>query len=468
MMSRDTVLLINPWIHDFAAYDLWLRPMGLLYLAGRLRRCGFEVHWVDCLDRHNPRLLERQTRSSPAGKPDGRGKFYKEEIPKPAIVRGIPRQYGRYGLPPDIFLEELASVPRPRVVLVTSGMTYWYPGVQETIRVTREVFPDARIVLGGTYATLLPEHARAHSGADCVVEGSDVARLNEILEEVTGRAIPPPSNGCFPSEECETAGEDACATADKPAYDLLRNTSSMVVHSSWGCPFRCTYCASWKVSGQFRQRDPHRVVDEIALLHERYQTRHFAFYDDALLFARDGHFQPMMQEIIRRKISATFHTPNAVHPRFIDAAVAALMREANFQTIRIGLETTSPNSQLRTGNKVTVSEFAQAVSFLDGAGYPRKSIEVYAMMGLPGQVAKEVRETLRFVNGEGCTIRLVCYSPIPGTVEWERAVAWSVLPLTTDPLLHNPSVYPVRNSEMSWSVYEELKTMAAELNSTLR
>jgi radical SAM superfamily enzyme YgiQ (UPF0313 family) len=455
-MSRDTVLLINPWIHDFAAYDLWLRPTGLLYLAGRLRRWGFEVHWVDCLDRHNPRLLERQKRSSPAGKPDGRGKFHKEEIPKPPILRDIPRRYGRYGLPPDIFLEELASVPRPRVVLVTSGMTYWYPGVQETIRVTREVFPEARIVLGGTYATLLPEHARAHSGADDVVEGSDVARLSEIFEEATGRAILSPSDGRFPSED------------DKPAYDLLRNTSSMVVHSSWGCPFRCTYCASWKVSGQFRQRDPHRVVDEIALLHERHQTRHFAFYDDALLFARDRHFQPMMQEVIRRKISATFHTPNAVHTRFIDAAVAALMREANFQTIRIGLETTSPVSQLRTGNKVTTSEFAQAVRFLESAGYSRKGIEVYAMMGLPGQDAKEVGETLRFVNGEGCTIRLVCYSPIPGTVEWERAVAWSVLPLTTDPLLHNPSLYPVRNSEMSWSVYEELKTMAAELNSALR
>jgi len=27
------LLLINPWVYDFAAYDLWAKPLGLLYLA---------------------------------------------------------------------------------------------------------------------------------------------------------------------------------------------------------------------------------------------------------------------------------------------------------------------------------------------------------------------------------------------------------------------------------------------------
>ena len=27
------ILLVNPWIHDFAAYDFWLKPLGLLYLG---------------------------------------------------------------------------------------------------------------------------------------------------------------------------------------------------------------------------------------------------------------------------------------------------------------------------------------------------------------------------------------------------------------------------------------------------
>jgi len=31
-MSKN-ILLINPWIYDFAAYDFWMKPLGLLTLA---------------------------------------------------------------------------------------------------------------------------------------------------------------------------------------------------------------------------------------------------------------------------------------------------------------------------------------------------------------------------------------------------------------------------------------------------
>jgi hypothetical protein len=42
------ILLINPWIHDFAAYDFWLKPLGLLYLGGLLRQNGHQIHFIDC------------------------------------------------------------------------------------------------------------------------------------------------------------------------------------------------------------------------------------------------------------------------------------------------------------------------------------------------------------------------------------------------------------------------------------
>ena len=37
------ILLINPWIHDFAAYDFWAKPMGLLIIAGLLKAHGIAV-----------------------------------------------------------------------------------------------------------------------------------------------------------------------------------------------------------------------------------------------------------------------------------------------------------------------------------------------------------------------------------------------------------------------------------------
>ena len=31
------ILLINPWITDFAAYNFWIKPLGLLYIASLLK-----------------------------------------------------------------------------------------------------------------------------------------------------------------------------------------------------------------------------------------------------------------------------------------------------------------------------------------------------------------------------------------------------------------------------------------------
>jgi len=45
------VLLVNPWIYDFAAYDYWLKPVGLLYIASLLNKLGVETVLLDLLDR---------------------------------------------------------------------------------------------------------------------------------------------------------------------------------------------------------------------------------------------------------------------------------------------------------------------------------------------------------------------------------------------------------------------------------
>jgi len=48
-MKKPRILLINPWIYDFAAHDYWSKPLGLLYVAGILTESGYEVSCIDCL-----------------------------------------------------------------------------------------------------------------------------------------------------------------------------------------------------------------------------------------------------------------------------------------------------------------------------------------------------------------------------------------------------------------------------------
>ena len=78
-MSAPFILLINPWIHDFAAYDLWIKPIGLLSIAAILKKSGFAVHFIDCLDINHPGMLSNPEIKPPSRKETGKGHFYKEE-----------------------------------------------------------------------------------------------------------------------------------------------------------------------------------------------------------------------------------------------------------------------------------------------------------------------------------------------------------------------------------------------------
>src|ERR1700739_2114738 len=89
------ILLVNPPIYDFSAYDFWLKPYGLLRVAGYLRGQA-TLALFDYLDRFHP--LAPSDSASRAGTWE-RGQFYAQSVAKPVLFAGIPRTYRRYGLP---------------------------------------------------------------------------------------------------------------------------------------------------------------------------------------------------------------------------------------------------------------------------------------------------------------------------------------------------------------------------------
>ena len=43
------ILLVNPWIYDFAAYDMWAKPLGLLYIGSLLRSYGCGISFLSVI-----------------------------------------------------------------------------------------------------------------------------------------------------------------------------------------------------------------------------------------------------------------------------------------------------------------------------------------------------------------------------------------------------------------------------------
>ena len=201
------ILLVNPPIYDFTAYDFWLKPLGMLTAASRLSIVA-ELHLFDYLDRLSPAMPAMRT---PSTDPFDRGSYYSEIIDKPAAFNTIPRHFRRFGMPRGAFQRYLADAEPFDIVLIQSTMTYWYPGIKEVIEDIRRYSPNATVVLGGFYASLLPGHAKS-LGADIVIAGDDLRSIYDLLNTQPAHYQP-------------------------PAWYLYPKLKSAVMKLTCGCPF---------------------------------------------------------------------------------------------------------------------------------------------------------------------------------------------------------------------------------------
>jgi radical SAM superfamily enzyme YgiQ (UPF0313 family) len=441
------ILLINPWVYDFAAHDLWSKPLGILLLGGLLRVHGYNLRLVDCLDIHDPRLKEVAGMKPATRRGFGTGKFYRTEVAKPNGLEQFERPYYRFGITAEIFQDRLLDGPKPDVVLVTSTMTYWYPGVLESIRLVKKHFSDVPVVLGGIYATLCHEHAVRRSGADHVLSGPGENRILHLLEKLTGHSSKKPSHTVEVN------------TLPWPAFDLLPHLQYVCILTSRGCPFHCPYCASDLLFPKFVRRDPIEVVDELEHWHQKYSNVNVAFYDDALLLDPGKHILVLLNEVRRRGLPLQFHTPNGVHVSGLTEEVCESLFLSGFKTLRLGLETTDHQRQHQLGDKVKPGAFSTAMENLTRAGFQADQIGIYLLCGLPGQELVEVAESIRMVRDLGARPYLAEYSPIPGTPLWSEALRSSPFDLVNEPLYHNNSILPCRSERFGLEELQQLKQL---------
>ena len=429
-MAYKKILLVNPPIYDFSAYDFWLRPYGLLRVGGMLRNQA-QLTLFDFLDRHHPRTTHIPTKSDQWD----RGPFQSVLIKKPAIYYDVPRHYRRYGVPRHHFRTFLRAHGPFDVVLIQSMMTYWYPGIQEVIADIKSNHQKTKVVLGGVYATLCPEHAK-RLDVDLVVEGDHLDPLWNYL-------------GMRPDHEA------------LPLWDLYDRLPVGVLKLTDGCPFRCTYCSVPQVYPPFATRPLKRALRELETLC-RIGVRNIAFYDDALLFKSTDILLPFLNGVRERGLTVNFHTPNALNARFLSRQVADQMVQAGFKTFYLGFESQAYTWQRRTGGKIYAEEFANAVRCLLDLGIDRQQIAAYLIVGHPESGSQEVEASMQFVHNLGIRLMLSEFSPIPGTPDGERCRQWVDL---DEPLWHNKTIFTLRFLGLDKVRY--LKTLCRTLNQSL-
>ena len=216
----------------------------------------------------------------------------------------------------------------PDKVLITSLFTYWSECVHEAAAFYHRVYPDAEIEIGGIYASLMPDHCRKKSPFASI------------------------RRGLYRGGAAERVPVD---------YSLLpAELDYQIIHTSRGCPRRCTFCGTWRIEPAFRYEKS--VLPMI-------QKRRLVFYDNNLL--ANPYIDVILTELREYRMKGgaplSCESQSGLDLRYLTAERAQLLKDAHFIMPRIAWD----------GSYATWPKVRKAVRLLKDVGYGRKDIFIF-------------------------------------------------------------------------------------------
>jgi radical SAM superfamily enzyme YgiQ (UPF0313 family) len=285
------------------------------------------------------------------------------------------------------------------------------------------------VVLGGAHVTFLPEEGLEH--APLVVRGEGEAAMAALLDVWTGGTIDAtdPRYAAVPNLSWrDTAGgvrhnplAPWVADLDAvpvPDYALAGGTADCVVggkrtvmvQTSRGCPFACSFCSVTGMFGrQFRCRSVGSVIEEL----RRYdRPDHFVFFCDDNFAASPRRARELLEAMVAARFRFRWSTQVRADVAR-DPALVQLMRRAGCHTVFIGFESVNPSSLAEMKKNQDLDDIRAAIRVIQAAG-----IHIHGMFvfGFDGDDWTTVEATVRFVREARLTsVQLLLLTPLPGS-----------------------------------------------------
>ena len=313
---------------------------------------------------------------------------------------------------------------RPDLVGITC-MTVEFPRAVELARRIKLDRPGVPIVVGGAHVNAVGRQALDEGEAfdyACVGEGEYLAReLAAALERGSDpRSIPGlvSRRGAEVVTSAPRLPPDDYDALPFPAWDLFRPVETIPLLTHRGCPFRCVFC-SHNSGFRPRYRTPENVLAEIAQVVERYRPVCIRIEDETFGLHM-GRTKAILSGIVdggfHRRVRFSAQTRvDRVDPEFMH-----LLREANFQTLELGVETGNPEVLRASGKGITLEQVEHAVALAKANG-----LHVWCkfILGHPDETRATIRDTIDFIakiNPDQLSVSIM--TPFPGTPIHEMAV----------------------------------------------
>lgn len=284
-----------------------------------------------------------------------------------AILRhqGVPCEVVNYNLPinhPRDPFDHLIRLLRSWGTRVLGVSTY-SQSIRQTLQglqTVRQALPDLTIVLGGPHPTEAYLSLLGVRFIDYLCRGEAEESFPRLVHAILNGTPPAGIPGVYRYDRAAGRVEGVSApfiALDQHDKDnLLRYQFSPEelrhqrryrgCHGSagaeyWpialvrGCPYDCTYCAAYQMSGKkLRYRQVSAVVEDMVFYRDNYGRRQFSFIDDAFT-QRYEYVVDLCRELLDRKLDVTWTTDNGIRSETLGGGkfVAGALRDRSLQDV---------------------------------------------------------------------------------------------------------------------------------------
>ncbi len=293
------------------------------------------------------------------------------------------------------------------------------------------------VILGGPHVTFVPEEALGHG--ELVVRGEGEGAMNVLLDlwkdgylEATHAhyaGVPNLSwkdaSGCIRHNAMGPWITDLDALpvpdftlADGTADCVIGRRRTVMVQTSRGCPFDCSFCS---VTGMFGKKFRYRSVKSILEEIRRYnRPDHFVFFCDDNFTANPRRARELLEAMIAERLQFQWSTQVRTDVGR-DPELVSLMKRAGCHTVFVGFESVNPKSLTEMKKNQSLTDIRKAIGVVQQAG-----IHIHGMFvfGFDEDNWETVEATVRFAREQKLTsVQLLLLTPLPGSELYQRLLA---------------------------------------------
>jgi radical SAM superfamily enzyme YgiQ (UPF0313 family) len=325
-------------------------------------------------------------------------------------------------------------------------------------RLTRELLPDARLVVGGTAVSIFGKYVARKCPPDTVIvvgEGEEA-----MLAIVDGFSAPAGHHwykdraGVLSHNPAEETFDLARLTAVDFRYvesifsgfhEYLGGTIG--VHTKRGCPYQCDFCLYNKIEGdRQRYRDPVEVAKEVETLSTVYGIKHIWFTDAQFCSTRRSteHVEAILDEMIARQVKVRW--TGYLRLNHLTHDIAAKMLQTGLESIDLSFTGTQEVIDSLTLGYDLEQQMA-AFRLFKAAGYTDQQVKLYMPLNAPGETEETLKATIARIHelyelfGRENVLPFIFFIGVqPGTPIERRLIDEGYLAEDYDPLSLNPFV----------------------------